>query len=137
MRKTLVLPTLFATLLLALPAQAGAGVWKDYTREGFQAAQAAGNLILVDVYADWCPTCKAQKPILDGIAKDPSMEAAELIKVDFDEHKAFLKEHRIPRQSTILLFSGSEELVRSIAETDEDRLRAVILEGARKADVAQ
>lgn len=137
MRKTLVLPTLFATLLLALPAQAGAGVWKDYTKESFQAAQAAGNLILVDVYADWCPTCKAQKPILDGIAKDPSMEAAELIKVDFDEHKEFLKEHRIPRQSTVLLFSGREELVRSIAETDEGRLRAVILDGARKVDVVQ
>lgn len=137
MRKSFVLSTAFATLLIAFTTQALAGDWKDYSKEGFSRAQASGSLLLVDVYADWCPTCKAQKPILDRIAQAPSLQGVELIRVDFDQHKDFVKEHRIPRQSTILLFSGNQELVRSIAETDEGRLRELILEGVRRADVVQ
>ena len=38
-----------------------------YSAEAFKAAQASGSPILVEIHADWCPTCKAQKPIIDKL----------------------------------------------------------------------
>ena len=107
-----------------------APMWADYTPAAFAAAQDEGRTIVVDVYADWCPTCKAQAPILDEVRSEPAMADAAFFKVDYDVHKDFLKDHRIPRQSTILVFDGKEEAARSIAETDRDRLRSVILDAA-------
>lgn len=105
-------------------------MWADYTPAAFAMAQEEGKTIVVDVYADWCPTCKAQAPILDELQSEAALADAAFFKVDYDVHKDFLKEHRIPRQSTVLVFNGNDEAARSIAETDRERLRAVVLDAA-------
>ena len=107
-----------------------APMWADYTPAAFAMAQQEGKTIVVDVYADWCPTCKAQAPILDELQSEAALADATFFKVDYDVHKDFLKDHRIPRQSTVLVFNGKEEAARSIAETDRERLRAVVLDAA-------
>ena len=71
----------------AQPAVSGISVkapWKLYHEAGFAAAQAAGKTIVVDISASWCPTCRAQAPILDAVAQDPALAEAILYKVDFD-----------------------------------------------------
>lgn len=108
-------------------AQSG---WITYTPAAFDMAQEEDRLIIVDVFATWCPTCKAQAPILDELQAEAALENAVFFKVDYDEHKMFLKDHRIPRQSTILVFDGNMEVARSIAETNRERLRAVVLDSA-------
>ena len=77
----------------------------------------------------WCPTCKAQAPILDDLRDERQMGDVVFMKLDFDTEKGFLEEHRIPRQSTIVVFQGEQETARSIAETDPDKLRSAILAG--------
>lgn len=116
-------------LLVAVPALA-APAWTTYSASSFNSAQVAGKTIIVDIYADWCPTCKAQKPILDELRGETQLKDAVFVKVNFDNEKAFLRAHRIPRQSTILVFKGKRETVRSIAETNRTKLRAVVLGGA-------
>lgn len=101
--------------------------WVQYAPEAFAAAQASGDPVVVDVFAPWCPTCRAQAPILDELRQDDRLADATFIKVNFDDNKAFLRAHRIPRQSTILVFKGRTEVARSIAETNRMRLRAVVL----------
>src|SRR5258708_32463718 len=39
----------------------------NYDAKSFAAAQAAGKPILVEIHATWCPTCKAQAPILSNL----------------------------------------------------------------------
>lgn len=115
-------------LFAAIPMAASATVsWTDYTPSAFSAAQQQGKIIVVDVHASWCPTCRAQQPILDELRKDERLADAVFIRVNFDDDKAFLRAHRVPRQSTIIVFDGGEEKARSIAETNRDRLRAMIL----------
>lgn len=99
----------------------------DYSPDAFAEAQAAGKFIIVDVYADWCPTCRAQRPILAELKTETELENAVFVTVDYDRDKDFLRTHRIPRQSTILVFHGERELTRSIAETNRERLRGVVL----------
>ena len=115
-----------AALTVTARAETGGG-WQAYDAKAFAAAQAAGKTIVVDVHADWCPTCRAQAPILDELRKEQANDKVAFIKVDFDSDKAFLRAHRIPRQSTVVVFKGDREVARSIAETDRKRLRAVVL----------
>lgn len=117
------------TIALWLVANAAAASeWPAYSSERFEEAQAAGETVIIDVSADWCPTCRAQAPILDELATEDALEDVIFMRVDFDTEKTFLREHRIPRQSTIVVFDGASEVDRSIAETDRDRLRAFIFE---------
>lgn len=121
---------LVALLAIALAAPAlAAPDWQDYDAAAFARAQQAGKTIIVDVHAVWCPTCKAQAPTLDALRKEPKLRDAVFVKVDFDKEKLFLKQHRIPRQSTVLVFQGKAETVRSVAETRPMQLRAAVLAG--------
>ena len=124
-------PTLaFTAVCLFVGGAAAAAEWVDYTPERFAAAQQSGETILVDVTADWCPTCRAQKPILDELRTEESLQDVLFLHVDFDVHKDFLQAHNVPRQSTILIFDGDAEVDRSVAETDRERLRAFVFEAA-------
>lgn len=117
-----------AALTTSIPAMA-APAWMPYTQAGFAKAQAAGQAIVVDVHADWCPTCKAQAPILDELRSEKRLSGVTFVRVNFDTDKAFLRDHRIPRQSTVLVFRGKRETARSIAETRRPQLRAAVLAG--------
>lgn len=124
-----VLILVFASFFAAVPAVSAMPVWTQYDAASFSRAQQAGKTIVVDVHATWCPTCKAQAPTLDALRSEPRLKNAVFIKVDFDKEKAFLREHRIPRQSTILVFKGKRETARSVAETRPAELRAAVLAG--------
>lgn len=128
------LRSILAALVLAfglVTAAAAETAWVPYTPEAFGAAQARDALVLVDVHADWCPVCRAQAPILDELRAAPELEKVVFIKVSFDDHKDFLKAHRVARQSTIIMFKGEQEAGRSVAETDRTRLREFVLTAAR------
>lgn len=122
--------TLFAmlALLVSVPALANPS-WTTYSVDAFSRAQSSGKTIVVDVHATWCPTCRAQEPILDALRNEPRLRNAIFVKVDFDKEKEFLRQHRIPRQSTVLVFKGARETARSVAETRPEQLRAAVLGG--------
>ena len=124
--KTLALA--LTALFVAAPAMAAPG-WTNYDARTFAQAQASGKTIIVDVYADWCPTCRAQAPIMDTLRSEPKLKNALFVKVNFDKEKGFLRAHRIPRQSTILVFKGTKETARSIAETRPAKLRSAVFAG--------
>lgn len=56
-----------------------------FDAKAFEAAQAGGKAILVEVSAPWCPTCKAQKPILSGLAAKAKFKDLVVFEIDFDE----------------------------------------------------
>ena len=108
--------------VVALPSLANAG--QPFDAKAFQASQAAGKSILVDVSAPWCPTCKQQKPIVQEIEKEhPDLVVYD---VDFDSAKDVLKQFRVQYQSTLIVFKGPKEVARSTGETDPAPLRAVV-----------
>ena len=112
---------------MQLSAAADTAGWTRYDASEFMMAQKKGKTIVVDVYADWCPTCRAQAPILEELRTEKQSSDVLFVKVNFDEEKAFLRQHRIPRQSSVLVFKGMEEKARSIAQTDRNALRGAVL----------
>lgn len=114
---------LAAVLSLGLAVHAA----QPYDEKSFNEAQAAGKTVLIDVAASWCPTCKKQEPIIRAIEKErPNLVVYE---VDFDTAKDLLQRLQVRAQSTIIVYKGPKEVVRSTAETDPDRVRAMIAKG--------
>jgi thioredoxin len=120
--------------LLAVSALVLAGLFptwpsiaERYDPRSFEDALASGRPIVVHVYAGWCPVCRAQKPVLDVLAKDKAFEGVKFVAVDFDRDKDFLRAHRITFQSIILGFKNGREVARLIGTTDGDKIRAGLL----------
>ncbi|MEX0681566.1 MAG: thioredoxin family protein [Balneolales bacterium] len=97
---------------------------EPFTEERFKELQEAGEVILVDVFADWCPTCARQQEILEQYRQDHPEKTFHIMEVNFDNNKEWVRHFRAPRQSTLLLFSGEEQYWFSVAETDPDVIAA-------------
>jgi thioredoxin-like negative regulator of GroEL len=97
-----------------------------YTEEAFKAAQASGSPILVAIHADWCPVCKAQRPILDKLTADPKFKDLKIFRVDFDGMKPVVKQFGAQMQSTLIVFKGSAEQGRSVGDSKEASIAALL-----------
>ena len=116
-----------ACLLIAAAATVAAQAASRFDAKAFEAAQATGRTILIDVTAPWCPTCRQQRPILASIQKDnPKLVVFE---VDFDTAKDVLKRFRVTQQSTLIVFKGKSEVGRSTGDTDPARIRRLVASG--------
>ena len=99
-----------------------AGERQPFTQARFETLQAEDALILLDVWAEWCPTCARQEKILARYMEERPRSALEILVIDFDEQKKWVRHFRAPRQSTFLLYRGDEQLWFSVAETDPDEI---------------
>jgi thioredoxin 1 len=103
-----------------------AGERRTYSPSDFEAAQAAGGRILVDITASWCPTCKAQRPIVDALAAKPENADLVIFDVDFDAQKEAVRGFNARMQSTLIAFLGRTETARSVGDTDPESIAALI-----------
>ena len=116
---------LVAVILLG-PLPALAAEWKDFTADEFAAAQAADKPILIDVFAAWCPTCRAQNPILVQLTRQPKFKDLVVFKIDFDTQKDALRALNVRAQSTLIVFKGAKELDRSAGDTSEISIEGML-----------
>jgi thioredoxin-like negative regulator of GroEL len=107
-------------------ASAWANTAVPFSAEAFKAAQALGSSILVEIHADWCPTCKAQNPILDKLTADPKFKDLKIFRVDFDAMKPAVKQFGAQMQSTLIVFKGAAEQGRSVGDTKEASIAALL-----------
>ena len=121
--------TLFAGFLLLVAATAFAAETKPFDQATFDALQAANKPVLVDVYADWCPTCKQQEPLISALIGSPEFKDYTVLKVNFDTQKDVRKTLRVNYQSTLIVFRGKQEVARSTGDTNKDSIAASLRKG--------
>lgn len=97
-----------------------------YSDTAFQAAQASGVPILVEVHASWCPTCKAQAPIIDQLTSQDKFKDMKILRIDFDSQKAEVRKFGAQMQSTLIVFKGKSEVGRSVGDTKRDSIAALL-----------
>jgi thiol-disulfide isomerase/thioredoxin len=102
---------------------------KPFTAAAFEAAQAGGKPILIDVSASWCPTCKAQAPILSKLMSDPRFKGMVAFNVDFDSQKDVLRKLNVQHQSTLIVFKGKQEAARSVGDTNPASIESLLAKG--------
>lgn len=99
---------------------------KPFDQAAFEAAQAAGKPILVEVSAPWCPTCKAQAPILSRLSNDGRFKELMRFNIDFDSQKDLLRKFNVQMQSTLIVFKGKQETGRSTGDTNAGSIEALL-----------
>ena len=114
--------SLFAAAGLALAAVAAFAGEVPFNKVAFDAALAKGAPVIVDFAASWCPTCKAQKPIVQGLMAEPKLKPVTLFLADFDTELALKKQLGVTQQSTFVVFKGGKEVGRSTGQTHKDVL---------------
>ncbi len=111
-------------LLGALPASAAE--WKTFDAAAFAQAQKDGKPILVDIFAVWCPVCRAQNPILTQLTREPKFDDMIVFKVDYDEQKDDVRALKATSQSTLIVYNGETEKGRSVGDTNQASIAALL-----------
>ncbi|MES1993628.1 MAG: thioredoxin family protein [Pseudomonadota bacterium] len=103
---------------------------EPFSEARLKALQAENTLVLVDITADWCSTCRKQKAILAKFQKTHPDAKLNVLTVDFDKQKDWVIHFKAPRQSTFVLFKGATQRWFAVAETREDVIFDELLRAA-------
>ena len=126
--RRILLFTCTAAILSIMPAQATEAV--AFTADSFSAAQAAGKPILIDITASWCPTCKAQAPVIQELTTRGAYKDVVVFQVDFDDQKDVVRSFNARMQSTLIMFKGQDEVARSVGVTDPAAIAEMLSKAA-------
>ena len=124
MQFSLTVRSMFGAALLAAAALAQAAA-QPFDKARFETALAQGKPVIVDFAADWCPTCKEQKPVVDALMSEPRRQAITFFVADFDKEAALKKRLKVTMQSTFVVMKGGREIARSTGQTDKAELAAL------------
>jgi thioredoxin 1 len=97
-----------------------------FNQAQFDAARAAGKPVAVVFHANWCPTCRAQAPLLKELAQSPELKPVTLYVANFDTERALKKSLGVTQQSTIVVFKDGKESARSTGDTQRDSLAELL-----------
>jgi thiol-disulfide isomerase/thioredoxin len=92
----------------------------------YEAMRNSGMPFAVVFHADWCPTCRAQAPILKKLTQSPEFKGITLFVANFDTEKVLERSLGVSKQSTIVVFKDGKEAARSTGETQYDSLREIL-----------
>ena len=123
-RRSILKASLIATAIVVSPALAE--TVPSFDAKAFADAQKAGKPILVAIHAPWCPTCKAQAPILSELRADPKFRELVYFVIDFDSQKDLVNRFGARMQSTLIAFKGAKEEGRSVGDTNRASIYALV-----------
>jgi thiol-disulfide isomerase/thioredoxin len=109
--------------LIAMPSFAAG---QKFDQATFDALLKSGKPTLVMVHADWCPTCRAQAPIVSDLLKKPPLAVITALRVDFDGQTDVVKAFKVTTQSTLIVFKAGHEVGRSTGDTHRESIEALL-----------
>ena len=121
-----ILSTAACSIVLAFLSTLAFCAEVPFDQAQFDAMRAAGKPVAVVFHADWCPTCRAQAPVLKQLTASPALKPLTLFVADFDTEKGLKRSLRVTQQSTVVVFKDGKEVARSTGDTQEDRLAALL-----------
>lgn len=109
----------------------------DSVAELKQQMDSAPGLVMVDMYADWCISCKVMdKAIFAQTDIQQTLSDVRWLQLDVTfnnpDHLAFMQQHKIFGPPTVLFFQNQQELVdhRIVGEVSKDEFVALLPEAA-------
>src|ERR1700675_4564457 len=91
-----VMLTVFATPVFATEI--------PFNQAEYDSMLAAGKPVAVVFHADWCPTCRAQAPLLKELSQTPELKGVTLFVANFDTEKTLKQSLGVTKQSTVVVF---------------------------------
>jgi thioredoxin 1 len=65
----------------------------------------AGEPVLVDFWAEWCPPCKAMDPILDDLSVELAGKV-KIVKLDVETNPGIVAQYNVRAMPTLMVFKG-------------------------------
>jgi len=97
-----------------------------YDAAHYEAMHNAGQPFAVVFHADWCPTCRAQAPVLKELTQQPEFKGVTLFVANFDTEKVLERSLGVTQQSTIVVFRDGKETTRSTGQTQQANLSEIL-----------
>ena len=94
-----------------------------FKKELFDKAQADGKVVIVSSWIKYCTSCASQMKVLDKAKND--FDNIEYFKFEVT-NKEIAKMFDVQYQTTLLIFKNTEEVHRSIGQTDKDKIYSII-----------
>jgi thioredoxin 1 len=93
----------------------------------------APGLVLVDLWAAWCPPCRKMGPVIDELARVTDGRVT-VGKLDVDQHPAVAERYGVRSIPTLLLFHEGKLVDRRVGALPLEELQAFL--GAHDAEPA-
>lgn len=91
----------------------------EFNKDGYEKALSDGKIVFLDFYANWCPICRVEAPIIDSGFNGFTTEDIVGFRVNFNDsdtdsdEKKLAEEFNIPYQHTKVLLVDGKEVARS------------------------
>ena len=85
----------------------------------------AGEPVLVDFWAEWCPPCRMVAPAVEAVAEQ-YQGRARVVKLNVDENPATSQRYGIKGIPTLILFKDGKEEERVVGATSKESLGRII-----------
>lgn len=119
-----------ASMLALVPLSARAGEYLVYTPGLPEERLAAGETVLIDVFAPWCGTCRSQGRAMDDLrASNSAYDAAiTFIRMDWDTYgrSEYAQSLGVVRRSTLILMRGDAILGTVVADPRRESIQSLL-----------
>jgi thioredoxin 1 len=113
-------------LILVLAIGTAGAAEAPYDEATFRELLSSGQPVALDFSASWCPTCRAQAPLLRSITGEPGFKDLMLLIADYDKEVALRKTYNVSMQSTLIVFRNGKEVARSTGDTSRSGLTRLL-----------
>ena len=79
------------------------------------------KIVLVDVWATWCPPCRAMSPIIEQVA-DETKNWAEVVKLDVTDDMDMAEKLGVNSLPTFIVYKDGEVVEQLIGATSKTNL---------------
>jgi len=83
------------------------------TTDGYVALKEQPGVAVIDLWAPWCPPCRAMAPVVDELARAFS-ERATIAKLDIDDHPRVSEELGVASIPTLVFLKDGVEVDRLV-----------------------
>jgi len=111
-----------SALLISAATLAHALEVKPFSAAALAAAEKANQPVALQFHADWCPTCRTQDKVIQGLMTEKGL-ALTILKVNYDTERDLKRRFRVNTQSTLIVLRGQKETARSVNDTTVDGIR--------------
>jgi thioredoxin 1 len=94
----------------------------DVTDENFEQILQSDKAILIDFSADWCPPCRAMKPLIDSLADELNRNAL-IETLDVDANPQATAKYGVRNLPTFLIFKEGNLIERVVGAVPKSLLQ--------------
>lgn len=117
---------LIAISLLAISGTAALAQFASFDKAKFETLLVSNAPVVVHTHEWWCPTCRVQANVLEGLQKDPKFAKVVMLRASPGGDREALAPLNVTSRSVVVVFARGKEIGRLNWVTDEAQIRTLV-----------